>query len=247
MNFFSLFKRKILYKIKKKINIDSDGINLDLLDDLFHHYGSDKAQIFKKKNIKGHGFSKYYTQYLKHLKNKEINILEIGSFAGSSAAAFAKYFTNSNIYCFDVNISNFIYSSNKINVYGLDVNNKNKLENEIKKIYHKKNFNFFDIIIDDGSHYLSDILFGLKNIFKYLNKKGIYIIEDFKHPNYYNYNKDVDDILIDEALKCFKEKKLFNSNILKKEDQLYFHKNINKIITHKGNLNDSDICFIERY
>ena len=132
-------------------------------------------------------------------------------------------------------------------MYGLDVNNKNKLENEIKKIYHKKNFNFFDIIIDDGSHYLSDILFGLKNIFKYLNKKGIYIIEDFKHPNYYNYNKDVDDILIDEALKCFKEKKLFNSNILKKEDQLYFHKNINKIITHKGNLNDSDICFIERY
>ena len=140
MNFLSLFKRKILYKIKKKINIDSDGVNLDILDDLFYQYGSDKAQIFKKKNIKGHGFSKYYTQYLKHLKNKEINILEIGSFAGSSAAAFAKYFTNSNIYCFDVNISNFIYSSKKINVYGLDINNKKKTRKRNKKNLSEKKF-----------------------------------------------------------------------------------------------------------
>ena len=130
MNFFSLFKRKILYKLKKKINIDLDNIKKKTLDELLHHYSSDKADIFSKTNEKGHGFSKIYAQHLDHLKNKDIKILEVGSFAGASAAAFSKYFTKSNIYCFDVNISNFIYSSKNIHVYGLNINN----ENEVKKI-----------------------------------------------------------------------------------------------------------------
>ena len=92
MNFFSLFKRNILYKIKNKINIDLDNINRDTLDELFHYYGSDKANIFKKTQDQGHGFSGFYTQHLEHLKQREIKILEIGSYAGASASAFVKYF-----------------------------------------------------------------------------------------------------------------------------------------------------------
>ena len=136
MNFFSLFKRRFLYRIKKKFNIDSDNINNNSLDKLFHHYGSDKANIFKKEQRNGHGFSQFYEQHFEHLKDKEIKILEIGSFSGASAAAFAKYFTKSEIYCFDINISNFIYSSKKIKVFCLDINNKKSLKNifEILKI-----------------------------------------------------------------------------------------------------------------
>ena len=62
------------------------------LDDLFHYYGSDKANIFKKENRQGHGYSNFYTSQLNYLKKHKINILEIGSFAGASAAAFIKYF-----------------------------------------------------------------------------------------------------------------------------------------------------------
>ncbi|MDC0544865.1 hypothetical protein OAO00_00005, partial [Pelagibacteraceae bacterium] len=62
--------------------------------------------MFKKGNREGHGYSKFYTNHLNHLKNEQINILEIGSYAGASAAAFAKYFPKANIFCFDVNISN---------------------------------------------------------------------------------------------------------------------------------------------
>ena len=43
-----------------------------------------------------------------------------------------------------------------------------------------------------------------------------------------------------------KEKKLFNSSIIKKDDQIYLHKNIDKIEIYKGNLADSDICFIKK-
>ncbi len=246
MNFFSLFKRNILYKIKKKINIDSDNLNINSLDDLFHFYGSDKANIFKKTQKKGHGFSTIYTQNLNHLKEKKIKILEIGSYAGSSAAAFAKYFRNSSIYCFDINISKFIFSSKNIHVYGLDINNQKKLEKTLENINLKSKSNFFDIIIDDGSHYLSDILLTLNTLFKYVKKGGFYIIEDFKHPNYYEYNRNINHILIDQVLNNLKEKKLFNSSIIKNDDQIYLNNNISKISTYKGNLKDSDICFIEK-
>ena len=247
MNFFSLFKRKILYKIKKKINIDLDEVHKKTLDDLFYHYGSDKADIVKQRqDDQGHGFSKFYTQHLKHLKEKEIKILEIGSYAGASAAAFIKFFKNSSVYCFDINISKFIFSAKKIHVYGLDINNENKLKKILEKIKLESNSNFFDIIIDDGSHYLSDILFSLKTLFKYVKKGGFYIIEDFRHPNYYDYNRNIEHILVDQVLANLQEKKIFNSDIIKNDDQVYLHNNINKIKIYKGNLKDSDICFLQK-
>ena len=84
--------------------------------------------IFLNYKKQGHGFSKFYEKKLINFKNKKINILEIGSYAGASAAAFVKYFPNSNIFCFDVNISNFKYRSKKIHVFGFDINNEKKLK-----------------------------------------------------------------------------------------------------------------------
>ena len=126
MNFLSLFKRNLIYKFKKKTSIDNDSFPEKDLDQLFFHYGSDKADLFQNKNKRGHGFSKFYEKQLAIVKNKPLNILEIGSYAGASAAAFSKYFYKSKIFCFDVNISNFKYNSNNISVYGLDIRNKKK-------------------------------------------------------------------------------------------------------------------------
>ncbi len=246
MNFFSLIKRKIIYNFKKKINIDIDGIQNKGLDFLFHHYGSDKSEIFKKNKLKGHGFSKFYLKEFSKFKKKNIKILEIGSFSGASAAAFSKFFSNSKIFCFDVNISNFIYESKKIQVFGLDINNRKKTEKTLTKIIKNKKLSYFDIIIDDGSHNLSDILFSLKYLFKYVKKKGYYVIEDFKFPNYFSYNKNIKDILVDKMIFYIKKKKFFKSSIFNNKDQEFLHKNIKKIITKKGNLKYSDICFIQK-
>ena len=246
MNFLSLFKRKILYNLKKKINIDNDNVNLKSLDDFFHFYGSDKANIFKKKNTKGHGFSKFYSHYLEKFKNKHIRILEIGSFAGASAAALSKYLKETKIFCFDINISNFIYSSKNIYVFGLDVNDQKSVQKNLKKIKDLTKLDTFDIIIDDGSHNLSDILNNLKTFFKLVKKGGLYIIEDYKHPNYYQYNNNVNDILIDQLISNIQRKNFFNSEIINKSDQIFLINNIKIINTHRGNLKDSDICFIEK-
>jgi len=246
LNFFSLFKRNLIYKFKKKASIDIDNISFNTLDDLFHHYGSDKANFFKLNNKSGHGFSKFYEKNFKKFKNKKINILEIGSYAGGSAAAFVKYFPNINVFCFDINISNFKFKSKNIHVFGIDINNKKKINKIFENIFLQYDFDSFDLIIDDGSHNLSDILNGLKFFFQYVKSNGIYIIEDFKHPNYYTYNKNINHILIDELLKNLQNKKISTSNVFTKNDQTDLINQIEKIEIYKGNLEDSDIAFINK-
>jgi predicted O-methyltransferase YrrM len=246
LNFFSLLKRSIIYKLKKKIPIDKIDFNNKTLDELFYYYGSDKSNFFRIENRKGHGYSKFYTSHLNNLKNKEINILEIGSYAGASAAAFVKYFPNANIFCFDVNISKFLYKSKKIHVYGVDINNEKKIKKILSKIFSSNKFNFFDLIIDDGSHNLSDILYSLNFFFKYLKESGIFIIEDYKHPNYHHYNRNLEHILVDEFLKNIRNRKISNSSLINQENQKYLMDKIKEINVYKGNLSDSDICFIKK-
>ena len=246
MNFLSLLKRNLIYKLKKKISIDKNSFPEKDLDQLFFYYGSDKADFFQNNNTRGHGFAKFYETQLAILKNKPINVLEIGSYAGASAAAFSKYFYNSKIFCFDINISNFKYSSNNINVYGLDIRNEKKVLKILDVIFRENGFEKFDIIIDDGSHYLSDILFSLNLFFKFVNKGGTYVIEDFKHPNYYKYNLDTQDIFVEDLLSKILKKKYFHSGFIKKESQKYLFNEVKEIVSYKGNLEDSDICFIQK-
>ena len=53
------------------------------------------------------------------------------------------------------------------------------------------------------------MLFSLNFFFKHLEKNGFFILEDYKFPNYYNYNKNIDEILIDELIEKIKLKKKF--------------------------------------
>ena len=245
MNILSLFKRKIIYNLKNKISIDQDKFDKMSLDKLFNLYGSDKADIFKK-GTPGHGFSKYYEKKLKEFKNKDIKILEIGSYAGASAAAFVKYFTEAKVFCFDINISNFSFRSKNISVFGLDVNNEKQVTKALDKIFDENKFVNFDIIIDDGSHLLSDIIKSFDFFFRYLKTEGYYIIEDFKLPNYHTYNNNIDHIFVDEIIDNLKKKNTFDSNLISKEKQYYLINTIESIQTFKGNLVDSDICFIKK-
>ena len=82
----------------------------------------------------------------------------------------------------------------------MDIRNEKKVFKILHKIFKENSFEKFDIIIDDGSHYLSDILFSLNFFFRFVNQGGTYVIEDFKHPNYYKYNLDTQDIMVEDLL-----------------------------------------------
>ena len=120
----------------------------------------------------------------------------------------------------------------------------------INNFYKKKNIGneekFFDIIIDDGSHKLSDILVSLNIFFKNLRPGGFYIVEEFKHPNFFDHLNDCKEIKFDELLVNLKEKRTFNSNIISQNNINYMLKNIKNIYEYYGLVKYSDIVFIEK-
>ena len=238
MNFFSLFKRNIIYLLKNKINIDKDKFGKKTtLDYLFKKYETDKSNA-------SHGFTKYYTNHLNKLKNRRLNFLEIGSARGGSAAAFVHYFDKSNVFCLDVNLTLVKYKSDKINFFGLDSSNSKMLYKFLKNVKEKFSVKKFDVIIDDGSHILSDQLFSINYFFKYLKKGGYYIIEDYKFPNYFKRCKDVDENTIDILIKKLKNNKVIKSQILQNNTINKLYKA--KIYAYKGRTKISDIVFFQK-
>lgn len=246
MNFLSLFKRNLIYKFKKKIDIDNVNVEGLSLDKLFLHFGSDKSSIRKNDQLTAHGFTEFYEKHLNNLKNKKIKVLEIGAFSGASAAAFVKYFPNCEIYCLDINISNFKYFSKKIHVFGLDSSNNKMILNFLTKINFYESIQYFDVIIDDGSHKLRDQLFALNFFYKFVAKGGFYIIEDYKFPNYFKHLDDVNDIKIDELVKKISDKNMFSSALISRDTIEDLFKNNNQIFEYKGDTDISNIVFFEK-
>ena len=246
MNFLSLYKRQLIFFLKKKINIDSDISSKNLsLEKLFIKYGSDKGKFWDKK-INGHGYTKFYLKHLKKLKYKKLKILEIGSFAGGSAAAFSKFFPNSKITCLDVNISIFKYESKKINIFGLDASKKKSVELFFKKMNISFNREYFDLIIDDGSHKQDDILLTLNLFFKSLKSNGFYIIEDYRLLNFFKHLRVPMEPSIDKLIEYIRKKKNFNSSILNLEFQKELFKKVKLIKAYKGLKKYSNIVFLKK-
>ena len=240
MNFFSLFKRKIIYLLTNKIDIDKDKFGKNIsLDYLFKKYETDKSNAI-------HGFTKYYTNHLNRLKNKRLNFLEIGSAGGGSAAAFVHYFDKSNVFCLDVNLTLVKYKSDKINFFGLDSSNSKMLYRFLKNIEERFSVKKFDVIIDDGSHIQSDQLNALNFFYKYVGMGGFYIIEDYKFPNYFNHLNDVNDLKIDELIKKINHRENINSKLITENTIRNIINNNKKIYEYKGNTENSDIVFFEK-
>ena len=247
MNFLSIFKRNLIFKLKKKIDIDKDIFQNNIkLEELFSFYRTDKANYIKSEKSHGHGYAEFYEKHFSNLRDKKLNILEIGSYSGASAAAFVKYFRDINIYCLDINLTKFLYKSKKIHPFGIDVSNKKMIEKFLNKINFSENIKSFDIIIDDGSHILSDQLKAIDYFFKYLNKDGYYVIEDYRFSEYIPHLKDTDDPCIREFFEILKKNINKDFKFISSETLENIRKNISSIFEYKGNQKISGIAFIKK-
>jgi hypothetical protein len=114
--------------------------------------------------------SAFYDNAFFDLKDKKLNILEIGIQNGSSLVLWNEYFKNSIIYGIDN--TNFI--KDRLDTYP-------RIKTIIQDAYKKEltfNLPLFDIIIDDGPHTLESQIKFINNYFKKLNKNGKLFIED---------------------------------------------------------------------
>ncbi len=155
---------------------------MNSLTALLNKYSSDKGtvdtwndnpnEIFRNKRLM-HGYSIIYDEILQDYKNKNNLILEIGCVGDtplSSLKAWKEYFVNSKIVGFDLN-------GDKIIGQGFDINTGS--QESISDLYDLVNkYKSFDIIIDDGSHFHKHQIGNFLFLIHFLNKGGIYIIED---------------------------------------------------------------------
>lgn len=247
----------LIHKLKSKINLDNQTLELDSLNDLFNYFGSDKGTkvinpYYKgAKDFIGHGYAKFYEQYLKPFKHKEINLLEIGTWEGASAASFYHYFKKAKIFCLDINFK-LKYSSNRINFFNCNTGLRKDIK-KLEKYLTKKNSEYFDIIIDDGSHIYSQILTNFEIFFKKIKPGGLYIIEDFNGYHAFDYvnDKSKDCLDIESILDYLKLKKKFDSLYISKNFQNYCFKEIYDIKINYGDnfvngINISGIAFIKK-
>lgn len=149
---------------------------------LFNKYGSDKDR---------NGYSHLYSILFDHLKDKEMNVLEVGIGTmipdtassmkgympdtyrpGASLRAWNDYFVNSKIYGADIQ-PDTQFEENNIKTFLCDSTNKISVDLVIGSEGME-----FDIIVDDGWHWDEAQMSTLKNMFPYLKEGGLYVIED---------------------------------------------------------------------
>jgi len=261
-NYFSFF-RKIFgcpykfiikfFRLKFSINCTNlDKIekkklfNLNL-NDLFINFNCDKGTYFfhNKEKISSHNYSVYYEKYLKNLKEKKINFMELGSHEGKGLASFYFYFPHAKMIGANINPFQMRYNSKRITELFVDVSSKEILKS-LSNYLDKE----LDIIVDDASHNLRDIIITFSIFFKKLKKGGIYIIEDINQFEVFKeLNPYINEITPLEIFKKIQRKEDFNSSFVDEETKKYLVDNIKDIKIEKGSMfikdkNISDIVFI---
>ena len=235
--------------VPKKINLDQlEKNNLILqkksLNDLFNFFNSDKGDLYeyqydqpfknKKEKVQAHGYAKFYEDYFKNIKNEKLKILEIGSFYGNASASLFFYFRNSFLYAGDIFPDLFRYKSKRVKNFFVNSSE----EVSIKDNIIAKNIQF-NIIIEDASHSFKDQIISLFLLFKSLEPKGLFIIEELDFPDTRkDMNLKDEHPTLREILNKVKKSLDFYSEYVSSEDKKYFIENFDSIEVFKGNFNE---------
>ena len=143
-------------------------------------------ELFKKHSCEKiwHNYSELYEADFEHLRKKNINILEVGTFRGESLNVWLDYFTNANIYTIDTFERvhpTAIPMLNNIRVKYPKLDSTAKECNE-----YFKNLNIkFDFIIDDGLHTPDGQRKTFENLIEFTDN---YYIEDVWNLDKVNMN-----------------------------------------------------------
>ena len=240
LNLFYLPKTKNLDNYSKEnINLFDQDLNY-----LCEYFNSDKGEIFKNqyakpskqedKKIIAHGYAKIYEKYLKEHKDKNLNIIELGSFYGNASAAFYFYFKNSQIYSADINPDMYLYRSKRLKNFFTDTSSRASIEKNILSRNIK-----FDLIIEDASHMLKDQIISLFILFKNLKSGGFFIVEEIDFPEKredMRVGQEFPDLKT--ILKKILNKENFNSKYINENEKNYFLENFDTIKFYTGNINE---------
>lgn len=164
-------------------------MNTDDLTTIGLHYSTDKAV--------DHKFTPFYHEKLQHLRDKNINLLEIGIFYAQSLKTWKDYFPFADIFGVDI-VDCSRFAEDRIFIEQGDQTDNDKLQS----MFSSKQF---DIIIDDGGHTMYQQQYTFINIFNRLKSGGVFIIEDLHtslvEPDYSTTTLKMVEDLVDGSCK----------------------------------------------
>lgn len=119
-----------------------------------------------------HGLIPEYEHIFNEIKDKPLNILEVGIYQGGSLLWMYEYFPNATIFGIDLTIPDKI-ANDRITMIKADQNDSAALSALGREVGP------FDIIIDDGCHYARETMNTFDNLWPFVKPGGFYFIEDF--------------------------------------------------------------------
>ena len=177
----------------------------ELCEIMFRNY-SDKSSLHVH-----HNYSLFYDTIFSSMRNKELNILEIGIGSvnpripsnmtggdlgrvyvpGASIRGWYEYFPHANIYCCDIDSDILHFEEKRINGFFMDQTNLNTVDTALNGILKDIEF---DIIIDYGLHYFPVNCEVMHKLLPKVKKGGYYIIEDIIHSQFNYSNIDMEKL-----------------------------------------------------
>lgn len=142
-------------------NLSSLMVNASAFDNV---EGTDKDTL--------HSYIRIYETVFAPLRDSARHVLEIGIYSGAFLKVLADYFANAQIYGIDINLSNLRFGKNdpRINVY--------EMSGADMKSVKRLNVDYFDLIIEDGSHIPDEQVATFENYAPFVRRGGLYITED---------------------------------------------------------------------
>ena len=134
------------------------------------HFITNQANSDK---ISHHGYHRFYPWFLNHLRDQNINLLEIGIDKTESLKLWKNYFGSVNLHGIDIDDKEF--HDAEVTLHKIDQSNSIQLDKFVATIGIK-----FDVILDDGSHVPEHQMLTISKFWELLKPGGIYIIEDIE-------------------------------------------------------------------
>lgn len=154
------------------------------------------AAVFGTDKWNCHWYMQHYQKHFGPIRNKKLNILEIGvggyqerTEGAGSLRTWKTYFRKSMIYGID------IYDKSNLQEYRIRIFQGDQSHADfLRRVVREAGG--LDIIIDDGSHINTHVLKSFEVLFPLLNDNGIYVVEDTQTsywPGFGGSSKNFDD------------------------------------------------------
>jgi hypothetical protein len=124
------------------------------------------------KTTEVHNYLVKYEKYLPFKRYEKLNFLEIGVLTGQSLRMWWEYFYMSKIVGIDIEPQCVSHDNDRMIIETGSQTDGNFLLNLVNR------HGSFDMILDDGSHNNSDVIFSFETLFPTMKSGGVYVVED---------------------------------------------------------------------